>query len=335
MNLPEYKTFDEKARFFAPENLAHGYPFVINTTEEFDKLYDILQREQTNSGNRLLFRGVSEAKYQNFTSAQRLWLKNECRAGCPFDMMIDNALCHIKQNNILKEYLLSLNVVPNDLYYLTFLQHFGAPTPMLDFSHDLNMGLFFAFDYCDTTNPDNEIENYVSLYLYDTRAYITQIANLVDMLADSMRQAVKMVDDFKKKNPHTNIDDSLLRNIAEFAAWKNPRNAGDGLCKINIALLDTSPKNNQVRDISGNQLFWTNIRIVAQKGCLMWYPNESLSLDNFLYNQIKRPLRCFNFHKSLKSHVATKINLSRDSIYPDEKSISQNVKTQMEVKLIV
>lgn len=337
MKLPEYKSFEEKAPFFAPEDLSHGYPFVIDTPEEFDQLYDTLQKEH-NSSNHLLFRGVSEAKFQNFTSVQRLWLTNKWEEGFTFDMLVERGLQSVKEKSILKEYLSSLNVQPNDFYYLTFLQHFGAPTPMLDFSHNLNVGLYFAFDNSSKVKKllksDKNIDNYTSLYLYDIAAYQMQVVNLIDMLADSFRRGVEMVNDFNLKNPGVHLDISLLSSIDSFSAWKNPQNGGDGVHKVNIGLLDNSIRGNQVQDITGNKLFWSNIRIIAQNGCLMVYPNEKIPLEKYLSEQIHIPLRCFNIHKSLKTHVMSRINLSKDLIYPNEESIAKAVRNYMESNVI-
>lgn len=171
-SLPEYSSLDEKSQFFAQPN--SNYPWVIETEAEFDSLYNILCDEYNNciktGGEYLLFRGVCEAKYKTFTSAQRSWLTNEWKDTTPKGFLdyITSLLDAIKQNQNFKDFYKSLNVVPNDLLYLSLLQHYGAPSPMLDFTHSLDMGLFFMIDGTtdiDTNSPT--INQYFSLQLLD------------------------------------------------------------------------------------------------------------------------------------------------------------------------
>ena len=46
------------------------------------------------------------------------------------------------------------------------LQHFGSPSPMLDFSNNVLKGLFFAVDNMPTWTDKgtNNLDDYVSLY---------------------------------------------------------------------------------------------------------------------------------------------------------------------------
>ena len=60
MKLPEYANFDEKNQFFNSK--------LINSKSEFDSFYT----ETVNKIN-AIFRGVHEAKYKIYTSAQREW----------------------------------------------------------------------------------------------------------------------------------------------------------------------------------------------------------------------------------------------------------------------
>ncbi len=72
-DLPQYSSLSEKSIFFAPPR--NGYPWIVNTEEEFDSLYNQLCDEYNkcieSDEPYLLFRGICEAKYKTFTSAQR------------------------------------------------------------------------------------------------------------------------------------------------------------------------------------------------------------------------------------------------------------------------
>ncbi len=327
-NLPEYSTLDEKREFFAAET--PDYKWVINTTEEFNILYDKLSKDYNNdfeSGrHNLLYRGVNEARFKTFTSAQRYWLWNEwkdnTRSG--FIEYIKEELFKIKRNNCLRNFYRSLNVIPNDLLYLTFLQHFGGASPMLDLTHNLDTGLFFAIDNAQKdSNSSRQIDEYISLQIWDCANYLpNHIINLVDMLQSSLNNAEKLVSEYKDKYPDVNIDASLIENIDKFTAWSNPQNNGEGLNTIPIGLLDYS-RGNTISDTKGRRLYWSNIRIIAQKGVMLLYPNSDMPVEDYISNILKVPkIRCINIHKDLREHIEECIHVNKCQIYPSEKDMA-------------
>ena len=329
-SLPEYSSLDEKSQFFAQPN--SNYPWVIETEAEFDSLYNILCDEYNNciktGGEYLLFRGVCEAKYKTFTSAQRSWLTNEWKDTTPKGFLdyITSLLDAIKQNQNFKDFYKSLNVVPNDLLYLSLLQHYGASSPMLDFTHSLDMGLFFMIDGTtdiDTNSPT--INQYFSLQLLDTRAYKCHIVQLSEMLASGISNAKEQVEQYESLHPNATIDKSLIENIDKMVKWHNPSNPGGDIKTLNIGILDYV-NHNIVTDLKGNMLKWTNIRIVAQRGVLLLYTDIDKSLEEFFSTELKAPaLRCFNIHKRLKDYILKRIPFDRNKVYPSEESIVKDV----------
>lgn len=55
------------------------------------------------------------------------------------------------------------------MWMLALMQHYGVPSIMLDFSHDINSGLFFMCDGATKPQGDESLEDYVSLYFIDKK----------------------------------------------------------------------------------------------------------------------------------------------------------------------
>ena len=326
--LPEYTSLQEKQQFFA--NPTPELPWVINTPEEFDRLYDFLVKkhnEDFESGrNCIFYRGVNEAKYQTFTSAQRHWLwndwKDKSRTG--FVEYIATEIWNIRKNSQLSNYYRSLGVYPNDLIFLAFLQHYGASSPLLDLTHSLDTGLFFAFDNMVSKSTNHEIDNYVSLQILDYSNYrIRHFVNMVDFLESGLSKAIESLDKWRSENPGKEIEDSLIRNISLFTAWYNGRNPGSGLSDLEIALLDFN-KDKIVMDLTGRPLYWSNLRLVAQHGAFLFYSDHEKPVEKYILEHKAPLLRCININKSLKDYITKKINRDSASIYPSEQDLAKD-----------
>lgn len=324
-----YKTLQDKRKFFAGDYITQSgeYHFMINTIPEFDQLYQTLVLEQRKSGDKILYRGMCEAKYEILTSIQRTLINSGITVS-NITNKIESLITKIRENQLLSKYLAAIRLCPTDIYFLTYLQHYGAPTPMLDFTHSLDVALFFAFDSNEEpTESDHlsfEIEDYVSLYLYDKQAYYFSIVNIIDMLCSGYQNAVEMRDRVKQRYPNAVIDDSLLSSIDNFSSWCNHKNNGEGLNKICLGLVDTSEKGNIFSDDEGNVLIWENMRLIAQEGCLLMYNDPKVPLEQYLYSHKMPLLRCFNIHKGLKQYVQDKIGIIKSDIYPENSRIAKD-----------
>lgn len=328
-SLPEYKSLQDKQGYF--EKGTEDLPWEINTTEEFDQLYDFLIEKSNidfNSGSPCIYyRGVNEAKYQTFTSAQRHWLWNEwkddSRKG--FIDYIAQELHNIRNSSVLKNYYRSIGVHPNDLLYLAFLQHYGASSPLLDLTHSIDTSLFFAFDNMTALkNKNGNIENYVALQILDFTKYSQDhFGNMIDFLDSGIKSTISAVNEWKANHPDHDIDDSLIKDISKFTAWYNPSNPQGGLSNLNIALIDFI-KDKIVLDLTGRSLYWSNIRLIAQQGAFLFYSEHEKPLEKYLLDKKAPLLQCINIHKSLKGHVLKRINKDKTTIYPSEESIAKD-----------
>ena len=306
MKLPEYKELQDKGDYF--DNYA------IKTLKDFDTFYsDYAQKEG------LIYRGVNEAKFHIYTSAQRFWLTDNLKSHFSFTCFIGKLLNKLKSDNTIIEYLNSTDVAYNDVLGLAMLQHFGAPSTLIDFSLNLNCALFFAFDGMKKGNSYNEIDDYVSIYVVNRKSLENSLLpNLTKMYAHGMETGISMLEDFAAKDPNTYVDDSLIQNIDEFVCWYDPKNPQGGLSSFNTPFYIGNPlveksfstfKNNQ-------KLYWSNINLIAQKGCFILNTHESLPLEEFMASNGYK-IKCFNIHKTLSEYIKDKINLRYDDIYPD------------------
>jgi hypothetical protein len=165
MELEEYGDLKEKEAFFV-----NGSSKVnVNLDLIFEKI-----SEFQNEGDTFIYRGVSEAKRKLYNSAQRLYMGQDLHLQVPEDHISDHYKKFIDQliesaknwnNGAIKNLLLNSDIMENNaLAYLSFMQHYGVPTPFLDYSSDPYVALFFAIDNASYRPSNREIDNYFSFY---------------------------------------------------------------------------------------------------------------------------------------------------------------------------
>lgn len=284
--LLEYASFREKDTFFKNE--------IVDTTVDFDKIFDELQDEK----ELLIFRGSNEAKYKQYTSAQRYWLQNELKnKGLKFYDFIVKLIDDSKLWNreTLKNFFEAIKIQSNnDLAFLSYMQHNGLPTPLLDFTYDSRVGLFFAFYRCNIPSSDNEIDNYCSLYILNP------------------------------SNEYYITGRKQLNNIS-----KEGKVSYEDLASFPLLLIPT-------KDVEYQAI--NSIKISNQKGLFMFNNDEDKPIEEVYLKEIDEQRKrldvnyddkfatCINFHKSLKSYVFSKLKqegVSESYVYPNDESLKK------------
>jgi hypothetical protein len=152
--LKEYNNLDEKADNFTVR--------VIDTVKDFENFW------AENLENNSIWRGVPESKWMLYTSLQRFWIENNFQDS--FEEVknyLNHVISYAKKWNFefIENYLKNYGFSYTTIYtYLSILRHYRAPTPILDWSRNFKVGLFFGAFYSETIKKDNQNENYFSLY---------------------------------------------------------------------------------------------------------------------------------------------------------------------------
>ncbi|GGZ66442.1 FRG domain-containing protein [Mesonia mobilis] len=303
MKLEEYSKIEEKGEFFQNGG--------IKIDHNIEKIFDEIKK-YTEEGDSFIFRGCSEAKYRLYNSAQRLYTNQELHKQVPSDSISEHyrdfiteliKSCKDWNNGVVKKLFKNAGINENNsLAYLSYMQHYGVPTPYLDFSYDPYVALFFAIDNLNYQASNNEIDNYFSFYYTYTKA--------------TMFESWKFVFD---KNLKT--DEITYEKIDEN--------------DMSIILPDDEFYQivNSVNIINQNGLFFYNNH--------PWYPLERTYkefVDYFIEEKGREKFDqllmhdtfsgCYNIHKSLIPAIKQRLNemgINKNYIYPDMNDFRQKV----------
>ena len=147
MKLEEYKKLEDKKEFFKFGDSQYDTctDDIFKKIQEFEKL-----------GESFIYRGITEAKYKLYNSAQRLYINQELHRQVHPDSIavhykefIENLIenCKSWNNGVVKNLLKSSGIDENNaIAYLSYMQHFGVPSPFLDYTYNPYIALFFAID---------------------------------------------------------------------------------------------------------------------------------------------------------------------------------------------
>ncbi len=241
-----YKTIADKKSVF--------HEFIINTEDELQKVIS-----QNGSNDALRFRGVCEAKYTMMSSLQR-----NCSpqlSGRQKDYMTV-LLYRVKTAKMVNDYFNSKNRPINDLTCMALMQHLGLPTPLLDFSVDLNVALSFAADGVKMDSGSDETDSYVSLYVFDKNYEFEVGSSVQQVYMNGVATGEQMLKEYLENHPNGNIDASVLDEVNQYVKWED-------LKELQIAFVEYQPIAPAVVMLSGQELDLGNPNLNRQKGCFL------------------------------------------------------------------
>lgn len=285
---------------------------IIDKVEDFDVWYDKI-KNKSNTGH-YFFRGVSEAKYKLYSSGQREYITKELNKLFPYCDFINKLIRTTQANRLMRKKLPLKNVTETDPYYLSFLQHYGAPTPLIDFSESLDVALFFAIQGVNQYASDNDIDSYFSVYFLskDEDFSLDSITN------KNKEKREQSAEEFSKRTGNY-VDKSHTARLDLAVDWLS-------VLEPQKLLFLPTPASSQIKNYSPpgynieQLLVWSNPRIIAQKGCFFLNAYETLPLEDVLIDRNYREgLSCLDIHKSLSHVICRKINYSglENALFPN------------------
>jgi len=318
--LKEYKHLTEKNGFF--------------TCHKIDSEQDLELFFRTDD-SKSIWRGSTEAKYKIYTSLQRHWIINDF----PDDIgkVKDYLKVIIKyartwNNGFLQKYFENYGIFSISHYaILSILRHHGTPTPLLDFTYNKLIALFFAASAKDNDEMKDEINSYFSVYeLKESHpSYQFDSKNLSYEFYKEQEPRLRELNQEHKDDP------DFLKTF--YQAYIND----DKFFYMNIG----KPPIFKVQDTKGDEVFYhikNNYNITNQEGLFIANLVPTAPLEEALVNRVremgikgkklvpeiaeavnknKLHFHCFDINKGLKGYILTKLadkyGINNGFIYPN------------------
>jgi hypothetical protein len=321
INIKEYASLIEKNSVYRKSS--NYINNCIYTFEDFDRWFSYWTTINEKNKYQVYFRGMSEAKYKLYNSAQRTWLSYEMQDWNrppnnqlqykDFVMkMITDAL---DNKSILEKVfrLYGINGSHKEFPCLSLLQHYGAPTPLLDWSYNLNVALFFATEHTNLPSQkiDNELDDYFSIYVNGEQT-----------------QEIQDIENHNRESVSSCFPDSPVPNHYNL---------------LKLTDINTDPEfksNDPFKKVLMSTIY--NQNIIPQEGLFIFnpYPEHPME-DLFKINSSvefkengnhQSGFIGYNIHKRLAEYVKRKIGnmgITKDYIYPNLSDYSKRVKERV------
>lgn len=322
--IPVYSSLEEKRPFFENEDF-----FIINTKSDLDRWFRFYSSDfKKEHPVDFIFRGMSDAKHKLFTSAQRLWIADnmdQWKIGYSYKQFNEDLVENAKANPLLRKIfdLYGYSDTDRDFPIISLLQHYGAPTPVLDWTYNINCAVFFACDGVQRKpGASNSIDNYISVYsIHKKRLHERkELISLFDIVGKYYPPITSMRDLGDESNPNANT--LFILSDFETTTLKDY----EGKLKVKSCKPMTSLYNQN---------------IIPQEGLLMYNPFKDRPIEKLFnvnqngegQNLHLEPFKCFNIHKDLAEYlkrlIANRYGINRSFMYPhlydDAKAIKEAV----------
>jgi hypothetical protein len=299
--LEYYSSLDEKKDSFSDQPEAEGW-FTIDSAYQFKNWYDSITNliKLDPLGN--FFRGAGEARYKLYNSSQRFWIENNLTQleslsqWLPYISMIQNMVNKAKEQEVFKRVFDYYGLADDqtDFPILSILQHYGAPTPFMDWTYDINVALFFAVERTKHFEKENQIENYVSIYRIIKGTDSEFIRGNIQVMSGNFFPTITYLSD--------NFPNSIYY-ISDFEV-KNER---------------------QIRPLTT----YYNLNIMPQQGLFIFNPHERDPLEKIAVEKYpESKIICYNINKDLAELIRLTINKNRVNesfIYPELKQYASTI----------
>jgi len=332
--LSEYESLFQKSGFFRQTT--------IETKKDFDKTFDEFKDKKDT-----LFRGLSEAKYRLYSSLQRKWIVNKIyEKGKSYEVFLRQLIENAKKVNgrVLEIYLEKTGLnQDSDIGILSFLQHYDCPTPLLDWTYNFSIALFFATQGKKKQITGRNINNYFSIcYLEEEHFKESSLNDIVLFgLTDNDRElrpkATEAIYDSFRSRQLT--DDQIQQMIHE-----------DELSALIIGQFGQGTLNfiSKIEHIMNSPILYfsdskvdaplryflqNNMNIVNQEGAFTWNadpikPLEQVAVEQYTPedNSVDYKFsKCVNINKNLIPYIKKRLKdlgVVNSFVYPDPREIA-------------
>lgn len=240
---------------------------------------------------------------------------------------------------------------PTVFSILSILRHYGAPSPLIDFTRNPFIALYFGAESTVVSNIDNEIDSYFSVYeicpdhillQHDYKSscmeFWASTKNYQDQLKEILADSQASEHDEIKRAFHKGFCQKALIDTEAFF----------------IQAKETMNKYYLIQDSTEDTINYyvnTNYNITNQAGLFVICFNETDPLESGLINYFKdlerldpnlsnkdkkialkhqiQQFRCYNIHKSLRSYILKKIlekGINKKFVFPDLYSMADDCK---------
>jgi hypothetical protein len=329
--IPTYNNFEEKKEYFKI--------IKIETLEQFNTFF-----KEHKSESKGIYRGINNAKYKIFTTLQR----ENILGNITNTFSIENYVSNFRNKPSIKKYFETININLSKISVLSFLQHHKSPTPLIDFTTNLEIALFFAIENMIDNlwdNSENEIENYFSIFhINNEDTKLINIERVIEGIEKMKDQWDSIIFDKAKHN-------SLLLNHID-------QMTDIGTMEVYLVNLENKFKSfstlNNIRILSQDGLFIHNVfgneplesalkkffipatQFVGSEMDDM--PQVRKDNEEYLKNleeNAKNQLRLYDniiysyeINKSLIPEIAKMMIIDKDFIYPDFEKLCMNTFTE-------
>lgn len=307
--LPEYTKLSEKESIFSCKT--------IDSQKAFDDAIMPLIKTKTT----YFFRGVNEAKYKMYTSGQREYIEKEYDkiCGCSYWDFVQSLIRPLQQDKDLLRFYRVIGKNLSDSFFYTYLQHYGAPTPYIDFSTDIYVALFFGIHKLQYSSSNTEIDNYFSLYYIDNG--ISKKGAILQTLYGSLKET----DRNREKKP---LQETILdtKNQRKRSAYQNKLRFFLTTKELNDISMFYINQEAILGTFAGSRIIYQipNRNMIAQKGLLIYNNSEKEPLENM--SMFRQKIRCLNIHKSLSDYIKTRCvdnGYTYAKLFPNEYDIAR------------
>jgi hypothetical protein len=191
-----------------------------------------------------------------------------------------------------------------DFPLLSILQHYKAPTPLMDWTYDLNIALFFAIMDVKKSDRNNVIDDYISVYKLNKENHSSFLKNNLNYLSAN-----------------------VFPNVSWLGGVLQDSNSVIYISDFEISEFEDLEKR-KTKPITT----YYNLNILAQKGIFVFNPSEDIPLEDF--PKLNNPqdddnkIFCYNICKDLSELIKYRIGkkgINSDFLFPNLEKYSQRI----------